>query len=76
MSILSPLQRGLAINTHMHTITVTTTDTKTTLVVDGVLLLVTTNANIARAYADAAELHYTTSSKPFVIEPVRPVLHE
>ena len=60
----------------MHRISVTTTDTRTTLVVDGKLLLVTTNANIARAYADAAELHYATSSKPFVIEPVRPTLHE
>ena len=60
----------------MHTISVTTTDNRTTLVVDGQLLLVTTNANIARAYAAAAELHYSTSSKPFVIEPVRPTLHE
>ena len=63
------LQRGLAINTVMHTITVTQSGTKTTLTVNGRLLLVTTNANIARAYAHEAEQHYSSSQLPYAIVP-------
>lgn len=53
----------------MHTITVTQSGTKTTLTVNGKLLLVTTNANIARAYAHEAEQHYSSSQLPYAIVP-------
>ena len=68
-SLHTTLQRGLAINTVMHTITVTQSGTKTTLTVNGRLLLVTTNANIARAYAHEAEQHYSSSQLPYAIVP-------
>ena len=51
----------------MHEIVVNQVGTKYTLVVDGVVVLYTSNANIARAYAQAAKLHYTSSSLPYTI---------
>lgn len=52
----------------MHSIDVQQVGTKYTLVVDNVLVLYCSNANIARAYAQAAKLHYTTSSQPYTIQ--------
>jgi hypothetical protein len=40
---------------------------KWALEVNGVVVLVTENANIARTYARAAQLHYTTSSEPYYV---------
>ena len=51
----------------MHSIDVIQVDNKYTLVVDNVVVLYTSNANIARAYAQDAKLHYTTSSLPYTI---------
>ena len=51
----------------MHSIDVIQTGNKYSLVVDGVVVLYTSNANIARAYAQAAKLHYTSSSEPYTI---------
>lgn len=56
----------------MHEIVVNQVGTKHTLVVDGVVVLYTSNANIARAYAQAAKLHYTSSSLPYTIQPDDP----
>ena len=56
----------------MHSIEVTQLGTRTTLLVNGKLILVTSNANIARAYAAEAELHYASSSEPFRITPRSP----
>jgi hypothetical protein len=56
----------------MHSIDVIQVDNKYTLVVDGVVVLYTSNANIARAYAQDAKLHYTTSSLPYTIQPDDP----
>ena len=52
----------------MHSIDIQQVGTKYTLVVDGVLVLYTSNANVARAHAQAAKLHYTTSSQPYTIQ--------
>ena len=52
----------------MHSIDIQQTGTKYTLVVDGVIVLYCSNANVARAYAQAAKLHYTTSSQPYTIQ--------
>ena len=51
----------------MHSIDVIQVDSKYALVVDNVLVLYTSNANVARAYAQQARLHYTTSSLPYTI---------
>ena len=51
----------------MHSIDVQQVGTKYTLVVDNVVVLYCSNANIARAYAQQAKLHYTTSSQPYTI---------
>ena len=51
----------------MHLIDVTQTGNKYSLVVDNVVVLYTSNANVARAYAQQARLHYTTSSQPYTI---------
>jgi len=56
----------------MHSIDVIQVDNKYTLVVDNVVVLYTSNANIARAYAQQAKLHYTTSSLPYTIQPDDP----
>ena len=56
----------------MHEIKVVQVETKYTLVVDGVVVLFTSNANIARAYAQEAKLHYTSSSLPYTIVPDQP----
>ena len=56
----------------MHEIKVVQVETKYTLVVDGVVVLYTSNANIARAYAQEARLHYTSSSLPYTIVPDEP----
>lgn len=55
------------ISTSMHSIDVTQTGNKYSLVVDDVVVLYTSNANVARAYAQQARLHYTTSSQPYTI---------
>ena len=55
----------------MHSIDVIQTGNKYSLVVDDVVVLYTSNANVARAYAQQAKLHYTTSSQPYTI-----VLHD
>jgi len=51
----------------MHEINVQQLEHKYALVVNNVVVLYTSNANIARAYAQAAKLHYTTSSLPYTI---------
>jgi len=51
----------------MHTIDVIQTGNKYSLVVNDVVVLYCSNANVARAYAQAAKLHYTTSSLPYTI---------
>jgi hypothetical protein len=51
----------------MHSIDVQQVGTKYTLVVDDVVVLYCSNANIARAYAQQAKLHFTTSSLPYTI---------
>jgi len=51
----------------MHSIDVIQTGNKYSLVVDNVVVLYCSNANVARAYAQAAKLHYTTSSLPYTI---------
>ena len=56
----------------MHEIIVQQVGTKYTLVVDGLVVLYTSNANIARAYAQAAKLHYTSSSSQYTIVPDEP----
>ena len=56
----------------MHSIDVVQVGNKYTLVVDNTLVLLTSNANIARAYAQVAKLHYATSSSQFVIVPDTP----
>ena len=56
----------------MHSIDVQQVGTKYTLVVDDVVVLYCSNANIARAYAQQAKLHFTTSSNQFVIVPDDP----
>ena len=68
-----PLAAGpLCISTSMHSINVVQVGNKYTLVVDNTLVLLTSNANIARAYAQEAKLHYATSSRQFVIVPHTP----
>ncbi len=56
----------------MHSIDVIQTGNKYSLVVDGVVVLYTSNANVARAYAQEAKRHYTTSSQQYVIVPEDP----
>ena len=56
----------------MHSIDVTQTGNKYSLVVDDVVVLYTSNANVARAYAQQARLHYTSSSLPYTIVPDQP----
>ena len=51
----------------MHSIDVIQTGNKYSLVVDDVVVLYTSNANVARAYAQQAKLHYTSSSEPYTI---------
>jgi len=73
MTQIKPLAAGpLQVSTSMHSIDVIQVDNKYTLVVDGVVVLSTSNANIARAYAQDAKLHYTTSSLPYTIQPDDP----
>ena len=56
----------------MHSIDVTKEGNTYTLVVDGLVVLCTTNSNVARAYAQEAKRHYITSSNQFVIVPDDP----
>ena len=56
----------------MHCIDVTKEGNTYTLVVDGLVVLCTTNSNVARAYAQEAKRHYITSSNQFVIVPDDP----
>ena len=56
----------------MHSIDVIQTGNKYSLVVDDVVVLYTSNANVARAYAQQAKQHYTTSSQPYTILPNDP----
>ena len=56
----------------MHCIDVTKEGNTYTLVVDGLVVLCTTNSNVARAYAQEAKRHYTTSSQQYVIVPDDP----
>jgi len=56
----------------MHEINVVQVEHKYALVVNNVVVLYTSNANIARAYAHDARLHYTTSSQPYTILPEEP----
>lgn len=68
-----PLAAGpIRLYTSMHSIDVQQVGTKYTLVVDDVVVLYTSNANIARAYAQEAKRHYITSSNQFVIVPDDP----
>jgi hypothetical protein len=68
-----PLAAGPnSIYTSMHEINVIQDGYKYTLVVDGLVVLYTSNANIARAYAQEAKRHYITSSNQFVIVPDDP----
>ena len=68
MTLIKPLAAGpLQIYTSMHSIDVIQVDSKYALVVDNVVVLYTSNANVARAYAQQAKLHYTTSSQPYTI---------
>ena len=68
-----PLAAGpIRLYTSMHSIDVVQVGTKYTLVVDGLVVLYTSNANIARAYAQAAKLHYTSSSSQYTIVPDEP----
>ena len=63
-----PLAAGpLQVSTSMHSIDVIQVDSKYALVVDNVVVLYTSNANIARSYAQQAKLHYTSSSEPYTI---------
>ena len=56
----------------MHEITVRQVGHKYTLVVDGLVILYTSNANIARAYAQEAKRHYTSSNSQYTILPDEP----
>jgi len=51
----------------MHEINVIQDGYKYTLVVDGLVVLFTSNANLARAYAQQAHSHYTSSSTQYTI---------
>ena len=73
MTLIKPLAAGpLQVSTSMHSIDVIQVDSKYALVVDNVVVLYTSNANVARAYAQQARLHYTTSSLPYTIQPDDP----
>ena len=68
MTQIKPLAAGpLQVSTSMHSIDVIQVDSKYALVVDNVVVLYTSNANVARAYAQQAKLHYTSSSEPYTI---------
>lgn len=56
----------------MHEIDIIQVGSKYTLVVDGLLVLFTSNANIARSYAQEAKRHYTSSSSQYTIVPNEP----
>ena len=72
MTQIKPLAAGpLQVSTSMHSIDVIQTGNKYSLVVDDVVVLYCSNANVARAYAQQAKLHYTSSSQPYTI-----VLHD